>query len=125
MADSPARVSGCSGLRRLLALSRREVLRIGGLCGLGLSLPTLLAHQARATTVPAFTFDAALAPMQAADLKSVMDRDLAQYVVPLAYRFRYTAAYNFFILRGGSLVVIAIAGIWLAERLFDFKLLPF
>jgi hypothetical protein len=46
-------------------------------------------------------------------------------VVPLAYRFRYTAAYNFFVLRDGSFVVIGIAGIWLAERLFDFKLLPF
>jgi uncharacterized protein (DUF1501 family) len=48
MADSSARVAGCAGLRRLLALSRREVLRIGGLCGFGLSLPTLLAQQARA-----------------------------------------------------------------------------
>lgn len=47
MADSSARISSCSGLRRLLALSRREVLRIGGLCGLGLSLPTLLAQQPR------------------------------------------------------------------------------
>jgi uncharacterized protein (DUF1501 family) len=47
MADSAAHISGCSGLRRLLALSRREVLRIGGLCGLGLSLPTLLAQQPR------------------------------------------------------------------------------
>ena len=35
---------------RLLALSRREVLRLGGLCGLGLSLPALLAQQARATS---------------------------------------------------------------------------
>src|SRR6476646_9090853 len=50
MADSSARVAGCPGMRRLLALSRREVLRIGGLCGLGLSLPTLLAQQARATS---------------------------------------------------------------------------
>src|ERR1041385_308621 len=44
MADSSSYVSGCSGLRRLLALSRREVLRIGSLCGLGLSLPTLFAQ---------------------------------------------------------------------------------
>lgn len=48
MADSTSPVAGCAGLRQLLALSRREVLRIGGLCGLGLSLPTLLAQQARA-----------------------------------------------------------------------------
>src|SRR6185369_10163926 len=48
--DSSASVAACAGLRRGLALSRREVLRIGGLCGLGLSLPTLLAQQARATS---------------------------------------------------------------------------
>src|SRR5687767_15562769 len=49
MADSSANV-GCSGLRRLLTISRREVLRMGGMCGLGLSLPTLLAQQARAAS---------------------------------------------------------------------------
>jgi uncharacterized protein (DUF1501 family) len=45
MADSTSHVAGCVGLRRLLALSRRDVLRIGGL---GLSFPTLLAQQAHA-----------------------------------------------------------------------------
>jgi uncharacterized protein (DUF1501 family) len=48
MADSSSHLVGCAGLRQMLAVSRREVLRIGGLCGLGLSLPTLLAQQARA-----------------------------------------------------------------------------
>jgi uncharacterized protein (DUF1501 family) len=47
MADSSADARGCAEFRRLLALSRREVLRIGGLAGLSLSLPALLAQQAR------------------------------------------------------------------------------
>ena len=46
-------------------------------------------------------------------------------VVPLSYRFRHTIGYRRIILAGGSMVVIAVALIWLAERLFDFKLLPF
>ena len=47
MADSTFQTAACSGLRRALELSRREVLRIGGLFGMGLSLPALFAQQAR------------------------------------------------------------------------------
>jgi hypothetical protein len=46
-------------------------------------------------------------------------------LVPLAYRFRHTTAYTQIILRGGSIVVIAVAATWLVERVLDFKLLPF
>jgi hypothetical protein len=46
-------------------------------------------------------------------------------LVPFAYRFRHTRAYIQIILRGGSTLVIAIATIWLLERLFNFKFLPF
>jgi hypothetical protein len=45
--------------------------------------------------------------------------------VPLAYQFRNTAAYRNFALKGGSVVVIMIAGIWMTERVMNFKLLPF
>ena len=45
--------------------------------------------------------------------------------VPLAYHFRQTTAYRTFALRGGSVVVIAVAAISMAERMFDFKVLPF
>jgi hypothetical protein len=44
-------------------------------------------------------------------------------VVPLAFHFRHTAVYRRTILRGGSVVVIAVAAVWLAERAFDFKVL--
>ena len=50
MADLSPSKAACVGLRQLLALSRREVLRIGGLWGLGLSLPALFAQQSRATS---------------------------------------------------------------------------
>jgi Protein of unknown function (DUF1501) len=46
MADATAVNAGCAGFRRLLALSRREALRIGGLCGMGISLPGVLAKPA-------------------------------------------------------------------------------
>jgi hypothetical protein len=38
---------GCSSFRRHTALSRREVLRLGAACGLGLTLPELLQAQAQ------------------------------------------------------------------------------
>jgi uncharacterized protein (DUF1501 family) len=47
MADS-SRIFGCADFCRASQLARREVLRIGGLFGLGLALPTLLAERARA-----------------------------------------------------------------------------
>jgi hypothetical protein len=41
--------SGCAGFRANRDFSRREVLRLGGACGLALSLPTLLRAQERNT----------------------------------------------------------------------------
>ena len=43
--------------------------------------------------------------------------------VPLAYHFRQTTAYRTLALRGGSAVVIAVAAIWMAERMFEFNFL--
>ena len=40
--------SGCSGFQEAKRLSRREALRLGGLCGLGLTLPGLLSAQSSA-----------------------------------------------------------------------------
>jgi Protein of unknown function (DUF1501) len=48
MASSSLGIPGCPGFRSACELSRREVLRIGGLFGLELALPTLLAQRARA-----------------------------------------------------------------------------
>jgi HupE / UreJ protein len=45
--------------------------------------------------------------------------------LPLAFALRRTAFYRRAVMVGGSLVIVALAGIWLAERLFNFKLLPF
>jgi len=44
--------------------------------------------------------------------------------LPLAYSLRASAFYRRTVMAGGSLAIAAIAGIWLAERLFGFKLLP-
>jgi HupE / UreJ protein len=44
--------------------------------------------------------------------------------LPLAFSLRSSNFYRRFTLRLGSLAVAAIAGIWLAERVFDFKVLP-
>jgi uncharacterized protein (DUF1501 family) len=56
MLDRSARIPGCLGFRRAWELSRREVLRIGGLAGMGLSLPALLAQQLRAADSRAAAF---------------------------------------------------------------------
>jgi uncharacterized protein (DUF1501 family) len=48
--------SACINFRRVQQLSRREVLRVGGLAGLGLTLPALFAAQARAATGQSPTF---------------------------------------------------------------------
>jgi len=45
MSRSPAASSGCAGFRQLQRLTRREVLRIGGLGGLGLTLPELFRRR--------------------------------------------------------------------------------
>lgn len=44
--------------------------------------------------------------------------------LPLAFSLRSSSFYNRFTLAIGSLTVAAIAGIWMAERIFDFKVLP-
>jgi hypothetical protein len=44
--------------------------------------------------------------------------------LPLAYSVRASGFYRRTVMIGGSLAIAAIAGVWLAERLFDFKLLP-
>jgi hypothetical protein len=45
--------------------------------------------------------------------------------IPVAYQFRQTVAYRNVALRAGSVAVMLLAGIWMAERMFDFKVLPF
>ena len=45
--------------------------------------------------------------------------------LPLAYALRHTLFYRRGVLIGGSLLIALVAAIWLAERLFGFKLLPF
>jgi hypothetical protein len=44
---------------------------------------------------------------------------------PLAYGLRDSWAYRTPVLRFGSLGIILIAGTWLSERIFNFKILPF
>ena len=56
--------------------------------------------------------------------------ELGQLVIvsiflPLAFRLRPTRFYRVGVLRFGSLAVVALAGIWAWERIFDRKLLPF
>jgi hypothetical protein len=45
--------------------------------------------------------------------------------LPVAFKLRRTWLYQVPMLRVGSGVIILIAGTWFAERVFDFKLLPF
>src|SRR5438270_7477329 len=47
---------GCTGFRRAAKISRREVLRLGGACGLGLTLSDLLRAQAQPRSVSSRTF---------------------------------------------------------------------
>jgi Protein of unknown function (DUF1501) len=56
MASSFSGIPGCSEFRRASTLSRREALRIGGLFGMGLTLPTLLAQRASAAEGGSSTF---------------------------------------------------------------------
>ena len=44
---------------------------------------------------------------------------------PLAFALRHTAFYRRGVLVGGSILIAAIAAVWLAERVFNFKALPF
>jgi hypothetical protein len=45
--------------------------------------------------------------------------------LPMAFALRHTWLYRRLIFIGGSLLIAVVAGIWLAERLFNFKVLPF
>ncbi len=45
--------------------------------------------------------------------------------LPLAFSLRRTAFYRRGVFVGGSSLIAAIAAVWLAERVFDFKVLPF
>jgi hypothetical protein len=45
--------------------------------------------------------------------------------LPLALSLRYFAFYRRFVLQFGSAAIILVASTWFAERVFDFKLLPF
>jgi hypothetical protein len=45
--------------------------------------------------------------------------------LPLAFWLRRTRFYQRLVFISGSLLIAGIAGIWLAERMFNFKLLPF
>jgi len=56
MADSFVRNSGCAEFRRTQKLSRREVLRVGGLAGMGLTLPGLFAARASGASDGRTTF---------------------------------------------------------------------
>jgi hypothetical protein len=44
--------------------------------------------------------------------------------LPLAFAARRTAFYQRGVLLAGSLLIAGVAGIWLAERVFNFKVLP-
>jgi uncharacterized protein (DUF1501 family) len=48
MSNSSVQFFGCADFRRAQKLSRREVLRLGGLAGMGLTLPALFAAKGRA-----------------------------------------------------------------------------
>ena len=56
MRHSDQASTGCPGFRLSSRLRRREVLRLGGLFGLGLALPDLLRSRARAGDSPSGTF---------------------------------------------------------------------
>jgi len=45
--------------------------------------------------------------------------------LPLAFTLRQTAFYQRAVFVGGSLLIAVISGVWLAERVFNFKVLPF
>ena len=45
--------------------------------------------------------------------------------LPLAFGLRHTWLYRKLVFVGGSLLIALVASTWLAERVFNFKLLPF
>ena len=44
--------------------------------------------------------------------------------LPIAFALRRTTFYRRGVMVGGSLLIVALAGVWLVERVFDLKLLP-
>jgi uncharacterized protein (DUF1501 family) len=56
MTNARASADGCDGFRLVDRLNRREWLRVGGLGGLGLTLPEVYRAQARAEATPKGTF---------------------------------------------------------------------
>lgn len=59
MRGPPSARQGCAGFHQAQQMSRREALRLGGLFGCGLTLPQILAAQARADDRDIRTFGAA------------------------------------------------------------------
>ena len=45
--------------------------------------------------------------------------------LPLAFVLRHSWFYQRLVVIGGSLLIAAIAAVWLAERAFNFKVMPF
>jgi len=45
--------------------------------------------------------------------------------LPFAFALRSTLFYRMLVMSGGSAVVLAVALVWFAERLWNFKILPF
>src|SRR5262245_38918698 len=56
MTHLPDRDTGCNDFRRSVRLSRRELLRVGGAFGLGLTLPDVFRAQAHASISGGATF---------------------------------------------------------------------
>lgn len=50
---------------------------------------------------------------------------LVVVLLPLCYAARNEAAYRRFVLLGGSAAAAGVAAVWMAERVLDFKVLPF
>jgi hypothetical protein len=44
--------------------------------------------------------------------------------VPIAFMLRRTWVYKRLVLVGGSLVITVLAATWMAERMFNFKIVP-
>src|SRR6266567_3790589 len=59
MRTPPSVSRGCAGFLRAQRLSRREALRLGGLVGVGLTLPQLIEARSIAADVDSRTFGAA------------------------------------------------------------------
>ena len=45
--------------------------------------------------------------------------------LPVAYAIRRSRFYRDGMLRAGSLAIVVVAGLWMAERVFDLRFMPF